>query len=105
MLVRSRPKRSRAKSASVSLKVAGVASSDSGAAGGAAGPAVSEAAKKHKATAKKLRQISELLEAQAAGRPLEKNQLDKVAQQSQLEAELVALQLSIDEEGKTGLWR
>jgi translation initiation factor 2A len=67
--------------------------------------AMSEAAKKHKATGKKLRQIAELLEAQAAGKPLEKNQLDKIGQAQELEDELRALQLVIDEEGKTGSWR
>ncbi|KAJ1630492.1 hypothetical protein T492DRAFT_839964 [Pavlovales sp. CCMP2436] len=70
-----------------------------------AGAAVSEAAKKHKAIGKKLRQIAELREAAEAGKPLEKNQLDKIEQAAGLEAELAALTLELADEGKTGRWR
>ena len=72
----------------------------------AAGAAPSEVAeKKVLAVEKKLRQIAELKELKAGGKPLEKNQLDKIEQEAAVLKELADLKLAIETESKSGMWR
>ena len=54
---------------------------------------------------KKLRQIAELKELKAGGKPLEKNQLEKVEQEASVVAELEALTLKLKSVGEQGKWR
>jgi len=61
--------------------------------------------KKTRALEKKLRQVAELKELQAGGKPLEANQLAKIAAEDTLRAELAALQVKSTEEAKQGMWR
>lgn len=46
---------------------------------------------------KKLRQISELKELQAGGKPLEKNQLDKISAEESVRQELEQLSLKAEQ--------
>ena len=68
--------------------------------------------KKIRGVEKKLRQIGELRELQAGGKPLEKNQLDKISGEGEVRAELEALKLKHCEAeakeqaaAKEGSWR
>jgi len=71
--------------------------------GGAAGAEALE--KKVRAVEKKLRQISELKELKVGGKPLEKNQLDKIEAEEAVRKELDDLKLKIETDTKTGMWR
>ena len=53
----------------------------------------------------RLWQIVELKELVAGGKPLEKNQLDKVGQEEAVRAELEALSLKLTEVEQQGKWR
>jgi translation initiation factor 2A len=62
--------------------------------------------KKVRAVEKKLRQIAELKELKAGGKPLEKNQLDKIEQEPAIKEELAALQAKLtDKQAEEGKWR
>jgi translation initiation factor 2A len=61
--------------------------------------------KKVRATEKKLRQITELKELKAGGKPLEKTQLSKIDAEETVRAELEALQLKLTQAGEQGKWR
>ena len=50
-------------------------------------------------------QIGELKELKAGGKPLEKNQLDKIVTLETVQAELAALQLKLAETQQAGKWR
>ena len=54
---------------------------------------------------KKLRQIVELKELKAGGKPLEKNQLDKIEAEAAVQAELDELQQKLKQLGEKGKWR
>jgi len=59
-----------------------------------------------RAVEKKLRQIAELKELKAGGKPLEKNQLDKIEQEPAIKEELAALQAKLtDKQAEEGKWR
>lgn len=61
--------------------------------------------KKVRNVEKKLRQISELKELRAGGKPLEKNQLDKIEAEAAVNAELEELQQKLKQLGEKGKWR
>ena len=62
--------------------------------------------KKLRAVEKKLRQIAELKELKAGGKPLEKNQLDKIEQEPAIKEELAALQAKLTgKQTEEGKWR
>ena len=80
------------------------------AAGGGGGGDGDEVAltKKIRAVEKKLRQITELKELKAGGKPLEKNQLDKIEQFDSVTGELTELQgkleaLKLNEQGQVAV--
>ena len=58
-----------------------------------------------RAAEKKLRQIAELKELKVGGKPLEKNQLDKIEQEEAVRQELEDLKLKIESDAKEGMWR
>ena len=61
--------------------------------------------KKVRNVEKKLRQIVELKELKAGGKPLEKNQLDKIEAEAAVQAELDELQQKLKQLGEKGKWR
>jgi len=61
--------------------------------------------KKIRSVEKKMRQISELKELKAGGKPLEKNQLDKIAAEPTVKAELEGLQQKMQGLQQAGKWR
>jgi len=56
--------------------------------------------KKVRAIEKKLRQIAELKELKASGKPLEKNQLEKIEQEPAIKEELASLQAKFLDKSK-----
>ena len=76
-------------------------------AGGESDPNDSDAVGKMvRAVEKKLRQIAELKELKAGGKPLEKNQLEKIEQEPAIKEELAALQAKLTgKQTEEGKWR
>ena len=64
-----------------------------------------KAQKKIRVAEKKLRQIAELKELKAGGKPLEKNQLDKIEQEEAVRKELEALSVTLKDASEQGKWR
>jgi len=75
------------------------------AAAGGEGDTVDKLEKKVRAVEKKLRQITELKELKAGGKPLEKNQMDKIDAEAEVRQELEQLQLKITTTQQEGMWR
>jgi translation initiation factor 2A len=93
-----------AEAATAAASAAKPAAGGGGGGGADDGPETEEkVTKKIRAVEKKLRQVAELKELKAGGKPLEKNQLDKIENEASVQAELETLQgklkeLSVQEE-------